>query len=258
MGKAKRIFITAASVLGAAALAAGIIFSPTFRLKSKGMCSIPGEQVTVFYGENAKAAKDVYAYAEAQTADIRRKLNTSQEDPTVIYVYDTQKEMQQQKYGLIAPLLHLDTFTGCNVRDKVILTSPDAPDAAQNYDAMKYSVLRRIAAANIYQRNHDANFWLAEGVACYLTLTAAERFSADDLRWHEPPTLDKINKISRVAYEKEKLSKFAAVYVEFLEAEYGWDTVLSLLETNDYPNCCGKSQADVYSAWISFMEQYPR
>lgn len=49
---------------------------------------------------------------------------------------------------------------------------------------------------------------------------------------------------------------FTHTYIEYLDVTYGWDSVLKLLKTEDYQECFGKSQQDIYNEWVEFLINY--
>lgn len=51
-----------------------------------------------------------------------------------VFIYDSQKTMQEKKYGLIGPMLGLDWYVGDNIGTDVILTSPANPGPAHTYE----------------------------------------------------------------------------------------------------------------------------
>lgn len=102
-------------------------FIPTWNLKTTAMNVLSGDWVNVYYETEIDAAKDVFAYANTETASIAEKLGFREKQNVNVYIYDDQTTMQTKKYGYIAPLLGLDWYIGDNIGTNVILTSPANP-----------------------------------------------------------------------------------------------------------------------------------
>lgn len=83
-------------------------FIPTLFLKTNQMNRLDGKWIDVYYETEAEAAKDVYEYAEQETAAIAERFGFLEAPEVNVYIYDHQSTMQMKKYGLIAPLLGLD------------------------------------------------------------------------------------------------------------------------------------------------------
>ena len=49
---------------------------------------------------------------------------------------------------------------------------------------------------------------------------------------------------------------FAHTYIEYLDLTYGWEKVLSLIETEDYNKCFGKSREEIYDECVNYISNY--
>lgn len=61
-------------ILGVLAIIAIVNFIPTLSLKTNGMTKLEGQWIDVYYETEAEAAKDVFEYAEMETAIIAERL----------------------------------------------------------------------------------------------------------------------------------------------------------------------------------------
>lgn len=129
------------------ALAVFVNFIPVFSLKTVGMKQFSGSWINVYYETEEAAARDVFEYADGETAAIAEKLGFTEKQDINVCIYDNQSTMQTKKYGLIAPLLGLDWYIGDNIGTNVILTSPANPGKVHDYDNNKYAVLHEIVHA---------------------------------------------------------------------------------------------------------------
>lgn len=234
-------------------LALIINFIPTFNLKTSEMEKLSGEWVNVYYESEDAAAKDVFQYADDATSSIAQKLGFTEKQDINVYIYDHQNTMQTKKYGLIAPMLNLDWYIGDNIGTNVILTSPANPGEVHDYDNNKYAVLHEIVHAYISVINKDIDLWLTEGVALYLSngLPFYKEYIQNGI-----PTYESTCSNNPLTFSDCGGYTFAHTYIEYLDTTYGWDSVLSLIETEDYERCFGKSQEEIYNEWVNYISNY--
>ena len=230
-----------------------INFIPAFNLKTSDMKKLSGEWVNVYYESEDAAAKDVFQYADDATSSIAQKLGFTEKQDINVYIYDHQNTMQTKKYGLIAPMLNLDWYIGDNRGTDVILTSPANPGEVHDYDNNKYAVLHEIVHAYISVTNKDIDLWLTEGVALYLSngLPFNREYIHNGI-----PTYENTCSNNPLTFSNCGGYTFAHTYIEYLDTTYGWDSVLSLIETEDYEKCFGKSQEDIYNEWVNYISNY--
>lgn len=231
-----------------------INFIPTWNLKTKEMKVLSGDWINVYYETEEDAAKDVFTYANRETASIAEKLGFREKQNVNVYIYDDQKTMQTKKYGFIAPLLGLDWYIGDNIGTDVILTSPANPGKVHDYDNNKYAVLHEIVHAYVSVINGEIDLWLTEGMALYLS--NGEPFYKENLDHFKIPTYPMTTSNNPLLFAKSGGYTFAHTYIEYLDQTYGWDQVLKLLETENYEACFGKSKKRIYKEWVHYIENY--
>lgn len=249
--KVIKIVIIASMVL---ILLAIINFVPTWNLKVSGMSELHGTWIDLYYEEEEAAARDVFVYADSETAAIAEKLGFREKQNVDVYVYDFQSTMQTKKYGFVAPLLGLDWYIGDNIGTNVILTSPANPGDMHDYDNNKYAVLHEIAHAYVSVKNKDIDLWLTEGVALYLS--NGQPFYKKYIDSFGIPAYEDVCSNNPIRFSNCGGYTFAHTYIEYLDCEYGWDRVLKLIETGDYEACFEASSKEVYNAWTKFIENY--
>lgn len=235
--------------------AVGILnFLPTFHLQTRDMSVMEGQWVDVYYEAEKEAAQDVFQYADSETKTVAGKLGFLEKQDVKIYIYDFQSTMQTKKYGFIGPLLGLDWYIGDNIGTSVILTSPANPGRVHSYDDNKYAVLHEIVHAYISVKNPDIDLWLTEGMALYLS--NGEEFYKQYLDNMPIPTYGDTCTRNPIRFSDCGGYTFAHTYIEYLDNTYGWDSVLELIETEDYKKCFGKSQREIYDGWVAYLENY--
>ncbi|MBR1898733.1 MAG: hypothetical protein IJ825_07630 [Oscillospiraceae bacterium] len=254
--KAGKIVIVSVIIVSVLLLLVLINFIPAFSLQTKGMSVLEGEWVNVYYESEEEAAKDVFAYADAETGKIAGKLGFSEKQNVNIYIYDRQGTMQMKKYGLIGPLLGLDWYIGDNIGTNVILTSPANPGKAHTYEDNKYAVLHEIVHAYVSVINPDIQLWLTEGMALYLS--NGEAFHKEYIDRMGIPSYKHTQTINPITFSNCGGYTFAHIYIEYLDAAYGWDKVMELIGSGDYETVFGKSSEDIYAEWVAYLNDYPQ
>lgn len=249
----KRILII---IIGIGFLLVGMMinFIPTWNLKTADMNMLSGDWINVYYESEKDAAKDVFAYANEETAAIVEMLGFSEKQNVNVYIYDDQNTMQTKKYGYVAPLLGLDWYIGDNIGTNVILTSPANPGEVHDYDNNKYAVLHEIVHAYVSVMNEDIDLWLTEGMALYLS--NGEPFYKENLKYFKIPIYHITTSNNPLLFSKSGGYTFAHTYIEYLDQTYGWDQVLELLETENYEKCFDKSKKEIYKEWVHYIENY--
>ncbi|MCI5856653.1 MAG: hypothetical protein MR016_04725 [Agathobacter sp.] len=229
-------------------------FIPTSSLKTNKMTRLDGKWIDVYYEIEAEAAKDVYEYAEQETAALAERFSFSEAPEVNVYIYDHQATMQTKKYGLIAPLLCLDWYIGDNIGTDVILTSPANPGKVHTYDNNKCAVLHEIVHAYVSVLNEDVDLWLTEGCALYLT--NGEPFYKEYIDQMGIPAYKETCSNNPLTFSNCGGYTYAHTYIEYIEVTYGWNSVLNIIESGDYEAVFGKSKRDIYSEWVAYINGY--
>ena len=231
-----------------------INFIPVFNLKTKGMQCLEGNWINVYYEKEEAAAKDVFAFADANTEAIAKKLGFVEKPDVTIHIYDSQSTMQMKKYGFIGPALGLDWYIGDNIRTDVILTSPANPGDYHDYESVKNAVMHEVVHAYVSVMNPDIHLWLTEGMALYLA--NGEPFYKRYLSTMTLPTYEETCTRNPIEFSDCGGYMLAHIYIEYLDKQYGWDKVLELIRTEDYEACLGRTQKAVYDEWITYLYNY--
>lgn len=250
----KKLFRCIFIILGVLVIAAIVNFIPALSLRTDGMSKLEGKWIDVYYETEADAAKDVFEYAEVETAIIAGSLGFSEAPDVNVYIYDSQSTMQTKKYGLIAPLLGLDWYIGDNIGTDVILTSPANPGELHTYDNNKYAVLHEIVHAYVSVLNKDVDLWLTEGCALYLT--NGEPFYRKYIEQMGIPAYKETCSNNPLIFSDCGGYTYAHTYIEYIEVTYGWDAVLEIIKTTNYQEVFGKSRQDIYNEWVAYIKEY--
>lgn len=229
---------------------------PTAYLKTSSMSVYSGEWIDVYYEKEEAAAADVLAYADRETQTVALKLGFEEKQDVRVFIYDSQKTMQEKKYGFIGPMLGLDWYIGDNIGTDVILTSPANPGPVHTYEDNKYAVLHEIVHSYISVMNPKIHLWLTEGCALYLANGSA--FSKDYLETMSIPSYEDTLTRNPIRFADCGGYTFAHTYIEYIDLTYGWDKVVELIKTEDYKKVLGKTQREIYDEWVEYIIHYYR
>jgi len=254
MKKKKWVWKVIVGVIGFVILLFVINFIPTWNLETKGMHRIEGKWIDVYYEGEETAAKDVFGLADSEAEKITTKLGFTQKQDVSIFIYDHQSNMQTKKYGFIAPLLGLDWYIGDNIGTDVILTSPANPGKVQNYENNKMAVLHEMVHAYVSVINPHIRLWLTEGMALYLS--NGTPFQKKYLDSMEIPSYSDTKTGNSIKFAKVNGYTFANTYIEYLDVTYGWDELMELIKTENYQKIYGKSEKEIYTEWVKYIENY--
>lgn len=250
----KKILKVAVGIILIMLLMVMINFYPTLNLNSSSMSIYSGEWIDVYYENEETAAADVFEYADGETKEIALKLGFKEKQDVRIFIYDSQKNMQEKKYGFIGPMLGLDWYIGDNIGTDVVLTSPANPGPVHTYEDNKYAVLHEIVHAYISVMNPQIHLWLTEGCALYLANGSA--FSKDYLETMPIPSFGDTLTRNPISFADCGGYTFAHTYIEYINLTYGWDKVLELIKTEDYIKVLGKTQREIYDEWVEYLINY--
>lgn len=232
-----------------------INFIPTFNLHTKAMYELEGEWINLYYEQEKTAAEDLLSYADVETSKIAARLGFDEKQDVKVYVYDSQRAMQQKKYGYVVSLLSLDWYIGDNLGKNVILTSPANPGNFHEYDDVKYALPHEIVHAYISVINPKPSLWLTEGVA--LHLSNGEAFRREILNYIPIPSFKDTGTQNPIHFSNMGGYTYAHTYIEYLEKNYSWEHVVKLLESEDYEETLGKTRQEIYDEWVDYLDSYP-
>jgi hypothetical protein len=249
-----RILRAAAIALAALGLLALVNYIPAFSLKTSGMRTLSGTYVTVFYETEQSAAEDVFSLAEARGSELASLLGVSQKHAVSIYIYDQQNVMQAKKYGLIAPLLHLDWYIGDNIGTRVLLTSPANPGKAHTYAETRNAVLHELVHAYNSLLNPHMTYWVDNGLAGYLS----DQKPTYPVASYSPlPTLTQTRVrglLAPVTFANFGGYEYSYTYIEYLADTFGWDAVKSFAKSGDTFAAFDADEQTIYDGWTVFVK----
>lgn len=232
-------------------LLALINFIPTLRIANHNMNVFVGDWVNVYYEAERDAARDTFELADERAKELAELLGITNKQDIRIYIYDNQRTMQTNKYGLIAPVLGLDWYIGDNIGTQVLLTSPANPGKVHDYDNNKNAVLHEIVHAYNHVLNKDMSYWVDNGLAGYLS----GQNPGDITACGTIPTLEQTQisgLLAPIKFSEFNGYPYSYTYIEYLDNTYSWDSVKEFAGTGDYEAAFGADEEEIYKDWVEY------
>ena len=154
---------------------------------------------------------------------------------------------------MIVLFLNLDWYIGDNEGTNVLLTSPANPGKAHDYDSVKSASIHEMVHAYNAILNKDMPLWVNEGIALYLSNgdPRVDLYSTS----HSIPSLEQTHISNPIEFSNIRGYDFAYTYIEYLDAVYGWENVLTFAGTKDFMKAFGKDESAIYDGWIKFLKE---
>ena len=254
MSLSKKVFMAILTIAVILVVLLFINFIPSFSLKTKDMKELQGDYFTLYYENEEESAFDIVRYAYDKIPVIVARLGMEGINDVCVYLYDDQKTMQRQKYGFIAPLLHLDWYIGDNIGTNVILTSPKNPGTYHSGASVKEASIHELIHAYISYMNPDIDLWLTEGMALFLS--NGQEVNKETLLSIPLPSYADTKTKNPIRFTLSHAYNYAHTYIEYIKTAYGWDSVLKLIQTQNYKKVFNKSRKAIYNEWIDFINYY--
>ncbi len=235
-----------------AALIAAVLMSfiPTLNLKVAGMKELSKEHFTVYYEEQDKdAAIDISNRLQKGYDVISKSTNLSPQYKTKIYIYTSLKEFHMKKYGLWGLIIAPDWYIGDNIKDKVIITSPNSPGKQNNYESVANAALHEYVHTLMWNINPKLSKFLNEGMAGYVSGNTKPTY-----KFSTVPSYEDTKITDSVSFGNRGMYEISYTYIEFLDRTYGMEKIIKLITDNDYKDTVGKSEKDLYEEWIKFLK----
>lgn len=231
-----------------------INFIPVFTNSHDGMSVKENPYFTFYYQKEETAAQDVYQFADKEVPNIIKKLQITHPEKLQITLLDSQKDLQARSYGYIMYLFDLPWFIGGADGNEILMLNPANKESSHNYNMIKRTILHEMVHSYSFQINPDSrDLWLLEGLAVYLAKQTPD-LKPSDMIGTKLPTFEESQTKNSITFSNMGGYKFAPLYVSFLNDQYGFDKVLSLLKTDDYKATFGKDREAIYQEWTNYMK----
>jgi len=230
-----------------------LTFIPTLMsLETRGMSSLVGEYVTIFFEQEEAAAKDVFEVLEEGSRRIAEMLGFDTPKNINVYIYDRQSSMQIRRFGLLVLLLNVEWFVGTNIGTDVIMVSPANPGSQHDWDSILQVAIHELVHAYNHILNPNMRLWIDEGLATYLSAMNPWEWG---FRVGNIPTIQQMRTSNPLTFANIEGYQLSFTYIEYLHETFGWESVLTLARTNDFMEAFGLREEDVYYGWVSWLRE---
>jgi hypothetical protein len=200
---------------------------------------------TIYYEElNQQTLKDIEQKLETSYPGIHSFFGLNDHSKGRIIVYKNVERFQKAYLGIILSYLFGDWAAGAAYQDMVLFTSPENPGDQHTYADILEIAVHEYVHTLIYQLNENADIWLDEGLATYLAGQKSE------LSRPTIPTFEEMQSQNQNEFVENDGYAWGYKYVDYLVTTYGAEKVVSLVKTDDYEGCLGKSRLAIYDEWV--------
>ena len=261
MGKKKRRKILKILLFSLCGLIVAVLltFIPLLMsLETRGMSSIVGEYVTVFFEQEEVAAKAVFEVLEVDSRRITEALGFDAPQNINVYMYDRQSSMQIRRFGLLVLLLNVEWFVGTNMGTDVIMVSPANPGSQHDWDSIVQVAIHELVHAYNHLLNRNMRLWIDEGLATYLSHQSPPRgFNITPQNVHYIPSMRQMMRVSNpLTFANLNGYMFSYTFIEYLHQTFDWEGVLTLARTNDFMEAFGVNEDIIHGGWVSFLLEH--
>jgi hypothetical protein len=248
----KRIGVIMIWIVGALVLIGMINFTPMVSLKTPGMQAYESHGITVFAErEDEEEVEKIAGRIAESSARVAGSLGDADTEKIDVIIYPTSAALKRKTIGLVGMLLLPDWYIGKNTSDHVLITSPAKPGPQHTRESIEQAAVHEFVHVLTDRRNKTMGYWLKEGFALYL---ADQRPSIEAIRAERDITWEEYSKPNAIQFAEVGGYTLAFTLLQYLEEEYGWDTVLKFLEPeNTFLSVTGKEKREVFEEWKNWL-----
>ncbi len=169
---------------------------------------------------------------------------------TDVYIYPEHRLFKTRKYGVVGTILALDWYIGDNIKDKVLLLSPDHPTKVHSRASILGAAGHEYVHTVMYRLYPHCPLWLNEGLALYLTNGS---HGAEIHQSMEFPPEKILTSSNPLYFANHNGYSFADSFIAYIVDTYGKDALMKLLERGDYPAALGTDRSTVYQGWKAWL-----
>ncbi|NYB74158.1 hypothetical protein HZF24_08375 [Sedimentibacter hydroxybenzoicus DSM 7310] len=149
-----------------------------------------------------------------------------------------------------------DWLVGVAWRNEIYMVSPLNPGSQHTYDSLMKVIVHEfvhVVQFNIYPYRYP-NRWMTDGLATYAAKQIPDKTIMKDLiDAGKNPSLSDMNSKD---FEKVNGYDFSYTVVEYLVKEYGYETIVAMIETpKKMYEILGKSLDEFENDWINYLKE---
>ncbi|MBN1055604.1 hypothetical protein DVW05_09640 [Clostridium botulinum] len=224
-------------------------FIPTLNLKTKDMIIIEKDHFIIYYEKNDKnAATDISNRLGKGYNLVSNSIKISPDYKTDVYIYKNLDEFHMKKYGFWGRFFGPEWYIGDNIKNKVIIVSPNSPGKQHNYDEVADAALHEYIHTLMWSINPKVSKFLNEGMAGYISGNAKPVHKITSA-----PSYEDTKVTDPVTFGNHGMYSFSYTYIEYLDKTYGMEKVLELVKDNNYEQTFEKTEKEIFDEWIKFL-----
>lgn len=168
------------------------------------------------------------------------------ENKTQVIIYDDVDSFQRNCFGLFIAWYLPDWAVGASSGDKILMTSPEKPDATHSKKDMIEVAVHEWIHTQIFKIKEYADIWLDEGAATYFA--GQKQPLTGDV-----PELKVMEKQDMNSFAEADGYVYSYYYFQYLSENYKAEDIIKLIETDDYEKSLGISKEKLYTDWVSYL-----
>lgn len=227
-----------------------LAFIPTLNLKNKTMVNIEKDHFTIYYErQDENAAYDISDRLQKGYELISKEINISPNYKTQVYIYKSLSELHMKKYGVLGRIFGPEWYIGDNIKNKVIIVSPNDPGKQHTYDEVADAALHEYVHTLMWNINPKLSKFLNEGMAGFISGNSKPGYKFDTIPTYEATKIE-----NPIKFGDSGMYSASYTYIEFLNKTYGMQKVMELVKNQDYEKTFGKSDKEIYEEWVQFLK----
>jgi len=214
------------------------------------MVELNNENFIIYYEKkDENAAIDISKRLKKGYEFISNEIDMSPDYKTEVYIYKNLEEFHTKKYGFIGKFFAPEWYIGDNIKNKVIIVSPNSPGKQHGYEDTADAALHEYVHTLMWNINPKLSKFLNEGMAGYVSGNTRPLYKLGSIPSYEG------TKISNpIEFGNSNMYPISYTYIEFLHKTYGLNKVMELVKTENYNEVFAKSEEEIYNDWIEFYK----
>lgn len=225
-------------------------FIPTLSLRTKDMTSIEKPHFIVYYErKDENAAIDIISRLEKGYNLVANSISISPKYKTEVYIYSNLDKFHIKKYGLFGKIIAPEWYIGDNIKNKVIIVSPNSPGKQHNYEDTADAALHEYIHTLMWSINPRLSKFINEGMAGYISGN-----TKPSIKFNNIPSYEDTKITNPITFGNHNMYPISYTYIEYLDKTYGMGKVLQLIKTDNYSQTFGKTENEIFEEWIVFLK----
>lgn len=227
-----------------------LTFIPTLNLKTKGMVSITKEHFIIYYEKkDENAAMDISSRLQKGYDSVSSMIKIRPDYKTKVYIYPDLNELHMKKYGLLGRIFGPEWYIGDNIKNKVIIVSPNSPGKMHDYESVANAALHEYVHTLMWSINPKLSLFLNESMAGYISGNTKPAFRINHI-----PTYEDTKISNPLTFGNSGMYEISYTYIEYLDKTYGMQKVMQLVKTQDYFKTFGKSERSIFEEYVQYYK----